>query len=220
MDEPATAVQVYQLKIVLRGVSPMVWRRMLVRSDTTIAQLHHIIQTVMGWEDEHLHAFRIHGKDYGIARFGGMSFSDDPHTVTLATFRLRPRERFLYTYDFGAWWQHDIRLERIVAVEPARTYPVCIGGRHAGPPEDSGGPAGYWRQVREAASLVALDDLALIAGFVGCWLETGSRGTPDEREDVEAALDRAQARARFIPGPFSRRAINRALRQRLAPATK
>jgi hypothetical protein len=189
----------------------MVWRRLLVRSDTTIAQLHHILQTVMGWEDEHLHCFRIHGKDYGIARLGGMWFADDPHAVTLATFRLRPRERFSYVYDCGDWWQHEVRLEQVLPLEPGRAYPVCIGGQHAGPPEDSSDPAGYRRRLREAASLAVLDDLALIAGFVGRWLETDSRGTPDEREAVEAALDRAQARARFIAGPFSRRAINRAL---------
>ena len=220
MSEPATEVQIYQLKIVLRGVSPMVWRRVLVRSDTTIAQLHHVIQTVMGWEGEHLHAFRIHGKEYGSARLGGMGLADDPHAVTLAAFRLRPRERFRYTYDYGDWWQHDVRLEQVQPIEARRAYPVCISGQHAGPPEDSGGPAGYRRRRREAVSLAAFDDLALLAGFVGRWLETGARGTPEEQAEIEAALDRVQARARFIPGPFSRRAINRELRQRVTPVTK
>jgi hypothetical protein len=120
MSEPAKPVSVYQLKIVLRAVSPLVWRRVLVRSDTTIAQFHQVIQTVMGREDEHLHSFRIHAKDHGIARLGRMLFAADPHAVTLADFRLRPRERFVYTCDFGDWWQHDVRLEQVLAVEPAR----------------------------------------------------------------------------------------------------
>jgi hypothetical protein len=30
----------------------------------------------MGWSDDHLHQFRIHGKRYGIARIGGILFSD------------------------------------------------------------------------------------------------------------------------------------------------
>ena len=34
---------------------------MLVRSDAAIAELHRIIQVAMGWEDAHLHGFRIHG---------------------------------------------------------------------------------------------------------------------------------------------------------------
>jgi hypothetical protein len=54
---------IYQLKIVLTGISPMIWRRLLVRSSTTIAELHYIIQIAMGWEDEHLNRFHIYGKD-------------------------------------------------------------------------------------------------------------------------------------------------------------
>jgi len=59
------AVCVYQFKAAPRGVSPMVWRRILLRSDQTIADLHYSIQVVMGWSDSHLHRFHIHGKDYG-----------------------------------------------------------------------------------------------------------------------------------------------------------
>jgi len=62
----------YQLHVVLRNVSPLIWRRLLVRSDTSIAELHAILQTAMGWSDTHLHRFRLHGKAYGIARCGGI----------------------------------------------------------------------------------------------------------------------------------------------------
>jgi len=41
MPEPPTNPEpvVYQLRVVLRGVSPLIWRRLLVRSDSTIADL-------------------------------------------------------------------------------------------------------------------------------------------------------------------------------------
>jgi len=32
--------RIYQLRVVLRGISPFIWRRLLVRSDSTVAQLH------------------------------------------------------------------------------------------------------------------------------------------------------------------------------------
>ncbi|MDQ2805864.1 MAG: plasmid pRiA4b ORF-3 family protein [Chloroflexota bacterium] len=67
-EEPAANVPVYQLKVVLRDCSPLIWRRLLVSSDTTIAHLHAILQTALGWEDLHLHRFRIHSKEYGIYR--------------------------------------------------------------------------------------------------------------------------------------------------------
>jgi hypothetical protein len=74
---------VYQFKVVLRGISPMIWRRLLLRSDHSIADLHYTIQIAMGWSDSHLHRFRIHGKDYGVAHEGGLTFSDDPDGVRL-----------------------------------------------------------------------------------------------------------------------------------------
>ncbi len=56
---------VYQLKITLKGVRPPIWRRIQVKSDITLHALHRTIQTVMGWEDEHLHDFNIKGVLYG-----------------------------------------------------------------------------------------------------------------------------------------------------------
>ena len=61
---------VYQFKVVLRGIGPMIWRRLLLRSDHSIADLHYTIQIAMGWSDSHLHRFHIHGKDYGVAHKG------------------------------------------------------------------------------------------------------------------------------------------------------
>ena len=42
---------VYQFKVVLRGISPMIWRRFLVHSDSTIADLHYLLQIAFGWSD-------------------------------------------------------------------------------------------------------------------------------------------------------------------------
>ena len=70
-------VSVYQLRVVLRGVSPLIWRRLLVRSDSTI-DLHATLQLGFGWNDEHLNRFVIHGREYGVAHPGGITFSDDP----------------------------------------------------------------------------------------------------------------------------------------------
>jgi hypothetical protein len=81
-----------------------------------------------------LHRFRVHGKDYGIAYLGGMSFDDDP----LSRFRLHPRESFRYEYDFTANWRVDIRLEEILP-QDQRVLPVCAGGRAAAPGEEYAG---------------------------------------------------------------------------------
>jgi Plasmid pRiA4b ORF-3-like protein len=142
MPEPPTNSKpvVYQLRVVLRGVSPLIWRRLLVCSDCTIAELHVTLQTALGWSDEHLNRFVIHGREYGVWHDGGIGFRDDPRHVRLANLGLRVRERFLYEYDFTDGWQHDVRIEQILPIERGQHYPVCIGGRRATPPEDCGGP--------------------------------------------------------------------------------
>jgi hypothetical protein len=126
----------YQLRVVLCGVSPLVWRRLLVVSTTSIAELHEILQNAFGWSGEHLHRFLIHGAAYGIPCLGGIVFRDDARRVPLSRFRLHCGERFRYEYDFMADWKLDIRLERALPFDPNRVLPFCIGGSRAAPPED------------------------------------------------------------------------------------
>lgn len=133
-------VSVYQLRIWLREISPAIWRRLLVRSDSTIADLHYTIQIAMGWTDFHLHQFIIYGKRYGVSRVGGIWFADDPDKVRLCDLQFREKGRFLYEYDFGDLWQHEIRVEKKLPIDPKKIYPVCIGGARSTPPEDCGGP--------------------------------------------------------------------------------
>src|SRR4051795_1412006 len=102
---------IYKLHIWIRQISPMIWRRLLVRSDSSSAQLHDLIQIAFGWSDSHLHRFRIHGRDYGVSRPGGPGFSQDAHRVRLADFQSRHNERFLYEYGFGDRWHHEVRIE-------------------------------------------------------------------------------------------------------------
>ena len=131
---------VLQLRVVLRGVSPLIWRRILVRADSTIADLHSTLQTAFGWSDDHLHRFVIHGREYGISYICGVSFRDDPHEITLGSLGLRQGERFSYEYDLSSGWIHDVGVEAILPAVPTRCYPVCTGGRRAVPPEGCSGP--------------------------------------------------------------------------------
>src|SRR5262245_51575695 len=131
---------VYQLRIRLDRISPLIWRRLLLTDDTTIAELHAIIQIAFSWSDSHLHQFVIHGKSYGIAYLGGVSFADNPDQVRLADFHFRTGERFWYEYNFHVPWRHEIRLEQIVSPAPDQHYPICVGAARAAPPEECGSP--------------------------------------------------------------------------------
>src|SRR5262245_53146765 len=88
--------EVYQLYVWIKEISPTIWRRLLVRSDCTIYDLHYILQLAFGWSDSHLHQFIIYGKPYGIYKEGGISFDNNPKEVRLSDLRWRLNERFLY----------------------------------------------------------------------------------------------------------------------------
>lgn len=141
--EPASSI--HQLKITLTGIRPPIWRRVLTDSDITLAQLHDIIQAAMGWHDGHLHEFAVAGERFGnLAHFAG----EDPELRNEAAIRLakiapNAKDRLFYTYDFGDSWRHEILVEAVTSPAPGTSYPVCVTGRRACPPEDCGGVWGY-----------------------------------------------------------------------------
>jgi len=128
----------------------MIWRRLLVSSDTTLVELHQVVQIAMGWEAYHLWTFSINGHEYGHAY--GAGIGKETYESTLANLGLRIHERFLYNYDFGDYWQHEVRLEKILEPDPKKDYPLCIGGKRACPPEDCGGPWAYQELLHLAGS--------------------------------------------------------------------
>jgi len=135
-------MKVYQLKITLRYTKPPVWRRVLVPGNITLKTLHQIIQVVMGWEDYHLHAFEIGKKSYGPISPNDL-YEDRLDESKFTLDKLRKGQKFLYEYDFGDSWKHDIVVEKILPPDAAKELPKCIGGKRACPPEDVGGVMGY-----------------------------------------------------------------------------
>jgi hypothetical protein len=116
---------------------------MQVISDTTLAQLHPLLQCVMGWEDAHLYQFVVSGIRYGDPRLLGELDAEDARTVPLATLGLREKVKFFYEYDFGDSWEHELLVEKILPRDEGKRYPVCLTGKRACPPEDCGGVWGY-----------------------------------------------------------------------------
>ena len=68
------SIRIVQLKVRLLGLSPMIWRRVLVPESATLRELHGILQVGMGWDGIHLYYFNIHAVHYWSVtlRFSGM----------------------------------------------------------------------------------------------------------------------------------------------------
>ncbi len=132
---------VLSLKVTLRDTRPPIWRRILMPDNMTLADLHTAIQVTMGWGDSHLHDF-----DLGGQRYGDPSTTDDvaaEHRLKLSALAKSAITRFVYTYDFGDSWEHEILIEKAPAKGDAATYPACVAGKRNCPPEDCGGTWGY-----------------------------------------------------------------------------
>ena len=132
---------IVSLKVTLRGTRPPVWRRLLIPGTMTLADPHQAIQAAMGWEDCHLHAFDIGGRQYGDRHT--VDDVADENRLTLNSMLKSGVARFVYTYDFGDDWEHIVVMEKRAPAVEASSYPACVAGKRNCPPEDCGGAWGY-----------------------------------------------------------------------------
>lgn len=133
--------KVIQFKVQLFDIEPEIWRQIALPASFTLFGLHAVIQPVMGWQDSHLHMFVIDGQRYGHPD----GDRDSNYTILEeANHRLSSLlsegQKFLYVYDFGDDWRHEITVEEI---KEGEVLPTCIAGERACPPEDCGGPHMY-----------------------------------------------------------------------------
>jgi hypothetical protein len=142
MSETTFPIEIYQFRVVLRETSPHIWRRLLVRSDSTLITFHRVIQSAFGWSGRRGFSFNIQGHRQQAAAVS------DPCQVTLGDVRLYPKERFSYdeAQEAAAMsrpWSFLIRLEKKLPLDARGRYPRCIAGSGAPVPEDCGGPLAY-----------------------------------------------------------------------------
>lgn len=146
---------IYQIKVTLLGTKPPIWRRLLVPSSLTLAQLHDAVQTAMGWQGGHMHEFRAGQRYFGKPdpeyRSMGMDPVENERTVRLSEVLRKTGTKLIYTYDLGDSWEHAIVLEKQLPVDPIASYPVCTDGQLACPPDDCGGIPGFYDLVEAIA---------------------------------------------------------------------
>jgi hypothetical protein len=185
---PAVSNSILQLTATLRDIDPPIWRRLLVREDITLTQLHLTLQEVFGWENYHLYQFTVRGQEFDTPGEGATG--RNATKTTLKALKLQPGDRFDYWYDFGDDWQCEVVVEEAQEAAKDGSYPSCVGGARAGPPEDSGGPPGY----QELLEVLAKPKHPRYRGMRD-WIEPG-----------------------FDPEAFDQRATNRLLRRLFSAA--
>jgi Plasmid pRiA4b ORF-3-like protein len=192
-------VVTYQVRIVLEGTDPPLWRGVELASDLFLDQVHDIIQVAFGWTDSHLHRFAS-----GPDRLGAGTehylcpFDVDEGDIGLAEGHVRldevlaePGDQLFYSYDYGDDWQHVLVLEGVLARAPGSGWAVCTGGERPGPVEDCGGAHIY--QLAENAvgrgTARRAEAAAELAEIFGSDLEIGLlAGAAFDRDQINGAL--------------------------------
>ena len=174
----------YELKVVLKEIDPPIWRTLQVPPRTSLRRLHRMLQLAMGWTNSHLHLFDVDGKLYGEPSTEWESEVLDSRKMTLEKIFSQGRTSFLYEYDLGDSWRHEIRLLGTVEGEEK---PGCTAGARACPPEDCGGTPGYY-QLLVAISDPEHEEHDAMLEWVG--------GKFDPNSFDVAAVDRALKRLR------------------------
>jgi hypothetical protein len=160
--KPRKSPAAYRVRVDLDNARPPIWRRLDLRSDLTLAQMHLAIQAAFGWWDYHLHRFALGGSVFDrdaelfLCPYDVEEGEDDG--VPAATVRLdetlaEPGDELRYCYDYGDSWELTLRLESVHDLGEG-LIARCVGGRRAAPPEDCGGP----RDAEDLAEV--LDDPA------------------------------------------------------------
>ena len=142
--------RIFQFKIALKNIKPLIWRRIQVEGSYTFWDLHVAIQDSMGWTDTHLHHFEIVNSTTGEKDEIGIPDEDIISGHMLAGWEEQIGNYFSedndiadYIYDYGDDWEHVVKLEKILERTAGVSYPVCTDGERACPPEDCGGSWGY-----------------------------------------------------------------------------
>jgi len=161
-----------QLKITLKWSKPAIWRRVLVRADMKLNRLHDVIQRVMPWTDSHLHQFVVGQTTYGVPDPDSPGFGREvlnERRYTVADLAPAVKKKFIYEYDFGDDWLHELVVEKILPPDKNLTRPVCLAGAKACPPDDCGGIHGYYHLLEALANPRHPDHVELTEWIGGEW---------------------------------------------------
>lgn len=165
-------MRAYRIRISLAGTNPLIWREITVPEGIRFSQLHKIFQKTMGWEDRHYYFFsfnegktRITGireeyEEYSLVKRltenNELNRKNDPNAMQMALLHkeiksagttrigryLEEASRFVYVYDLGDHWIHDIEIIDIIE-DYKFSYPKLHRGAEQCPPENIGGIIRY-----------------------------------------------------------------------------
>ena len=104
------------------------YREILCGGDYTFEDIHLAIQNAFDFDNDHLYAFYLDGKERSRRSVNAPYSNEPPFTdeVLISEVGLRVKQRFLYLFDFGDQWRFDVTLLSIKSSEDVPTRPVIV----------------------------------------------------------------------------------------------
>jgi hypothetical protein len=135
-----------------------VWRKIALRGNQTLDDLHEAIFDAFDRYDEHLYSFYFPppgtkrlamSKVLDYAEYGSPNLCEDdgpfsdpdlPNAAdaTLSSLKLNPKQLFFYLFDFGDEWWHEITVDAIDAPAEKGKYPRIVETHGDSPPQYPG----------------------------------------------------------------------------------
>ena len=137
--------QVYILKVALMRAKS-IWRKIAIREDQTLDDLHEAIFVAFDRYDEHLYSFytplqktksirKIYeSPEYTVPIDMNNSEAKNAAKTTLKELNLQPKQVFYYLFDFGDCWWHEITFDSVRRAD-RKKYPVIVATRGESPPQ-------------------------------------------------------------------------------------
>lgn len=137
-------MSIIEIKVTLEHVEPSVTRTLQVPASIRLERLHLTLQAALGWTNSHLYKFKagevtwsqldpeFRGDDLPVNKTTLAQVLNDTDTDTIS-----------YIYDFGDYWEHELRVGKATVPDPEELYPRLTDVFGRCPPEDVGGSSGY-----------------------------------------------------------------------------
>jgi len=185
------AHKLVELDIRLREIEPPIWRTIELSATASLEDVHFAIQVAMGWTNSHLHQFAIDGAHYGMVDVDEAVNLEDEREHSLLDL-VEAGHSFVYEYDFGDGWEHDVRVVKVSTATNA-PHPRCSAGARVCPPEDCGGPGGYASLLDALADPKHKDHESMMSWSNG--FEPERFKLPKNGQDLRSEMERLKALA-------------------------
>ena len=121
LGEEEKKMKTYTFHVSLPGTG-RVWRKIEMRADQTLEDLHFAIQKAYGWDADHLYSFFMSGKAWDKSTEYCLPEGYTPYGEPMYD----EEEEFMYLFDYGDAWRFKVRVHAVHPDAPEGDYPRIV----------------------------------------------------------------------------------------------